>query len=441
MSESTSSSPTPADHREDHADTRGGGRQMPGAPRWLVATASWTWRLLVLGVGIVAFWYVAGRLLVVTLPLTVAIILATLCLPAKRWLMDRGLSSLWATVVVVIGGIIAFVGMFAALAPAFIDQMQELGPTVVQGWDDLLQWVEDGPLGISQAQIQSLLDSVSGLVSSGGGEGGGVVSGVVSGVATVGQFIAGLALMIVLLFFLVKDEEEIVGWLRSRLPSRHVPNVTAVGQRAWSALSGYVRGTATIALIDAVGIGIGLAVLGVPLVLPLMLLVFFGGFLPVIGALLAGLVAVLVALADGGITTALLVLALILVVQQIEGNFLQPTIMRRAVALHPMVVLTALAAGGSLGGIIGAFLAVPIVAVLAAAGNEIRLRAEAGLLHGGADVPAEPIGGFNVDDEEEALAAGRRGRPRLRRDSGQDSGQDSGRDSGQDSNEGSGDRG
>ena len=377
--------------------------RVPEVPAWLAASAGWTWRLLVVAAGILALWYVAGRLLVVTLPLTIAIILATLCMPVKRWLMQRGFSSLWATMVVVVGGLAAFIGLFAAIAPSFVSQLQELGPTVVQGWEDLLAWLESGPFGIDPAQIQSVIDSVSDAVSGGGGSS--VVGGVVSGVATVGQFFAGLALMIVLLFFLVKDEAELLAWARARMSPRLVPNATAIGQRSWMALSGYVRGTATIALIDAVGIGIGLVVLGVPLVLPLMVLVFFGGFLPVIGALLAGLVAVLVALADGGVTTALLVLAVILAVQQVEGNFLQPTIMRRAVALHPMVVLTALAAGGALGGIIGAFLAVPLVAVVAAAANEARLRADAGLLRAGADAPSEPIGGPDVTDDEAMAAA------------------------------------
>ena len=138
-----------------------------------------------------------------------------------------------------------------------------------------------------------------------------------------------------------------------------------------------MRGTATIALIDAFGIMIGLLVLRVPLVAPLTLLVFLGGFLPVIGAFIAGLVAVLVALAAAGIVKAALVLGVILLVQQIEGHLLQPIIMRRAVALHPVVILVSLAAGAALAGIVGAFLSVPIAAVVAAAGNELRLRSEA----------------------------------------------------------------
>lgn len=393
-----------------------------GVASWLQLVTGYTWRLLVLGVGIVVLFMVMAKLLVVTLPTVIAIILATLCMPAKRALAARGLNDLWATVVVVIGGLIAFIALFAALAPAFVSQLRELGPTVVQGWDDFLEWVHQGPFGIDPAQVDAIVKSITDAFSGGGGASNDILSGVVSGVSTVGQFLAGLVLMIVLLFFVVKDASQITDWCQSRVPVDHRATVSALGARAWGALSGYVRGTATIALIDAVGIGIGLAIVGVPLVFPLAVLVFFGGFLPVIGAALAGLVAVLVALADGGITKALLVLALILVVQQVEGNFLQPTIMRKAVALHPMVVLTALAAGGSLGGIIGAFLAVPIVAVLAAVGNEMRLRSQAGLLSAGTQASAEPIGGPKVD-EESALASIRATaaeRAKQRRQSGQD---------------------
>ncbi|MEX0836218.1 MAG: AI-2E family transporter, partial [Nitriliruptor sp.] len=203
---------------------------------------------------------------------------------------------------------------------------------------------------------------------------------------------------IVLLFFFVKDGESIVDWFIARTPDDHRNVVRAVGHRAWSALAGFVRGTATIALIDAIAIGIGLAIVGVPLVLPLALLVFLGAFIPVIGAFISGLVAVLVALASGGFVTALIVLAIVFGVQQVEGNVLQPTIMRRAVALHPVIVLTALTAGGVLAGIVGAFLAVPVAAVLSAVGNELRLRHEAddGEIEEGGPEPlgpaSEPVG-------------------------------------------------
>ena len=189
-------------------------------------------------------------------------------------------------------------------------------------------------------------------------------------------------------------------WAGERIPTSYRATAAAMGARAWTALSGYVRGTATIALIDALGIGLALLILGVPLVIPLTLLVFLGGFLPVIGATLTGLVAVLVALADGGLVTALLVLAAVVAVQQLEGHILQPVIMRRAVSLHPIVILVALATGSAMLGIVGAFLSVPAAAVLSAVGNELRLRSEAGLLADDtrAAAPSDPMGGPGVSE-------------------------------------------
>lgn len=370
------------------------------APRWLRLITAWTWRLLVMVAALVALLWLMSQLLVVTLPLTVAVVLATLCMPLRHRLVDAGVRPGLAAVIVVIGGLVLLVGLLALLAPSLVDQLQALGPTLSEGWESLLTWLEEGPLGYDRAQLEALVDRVQASLTSGNGSG--VVSGVVSGAATVGQFLAGAALLIVLLFFIVKDGPEIVDWFARSIPERHRNTASALGNRAWSALSGYVRGTALIALIDAVGIGLGLLVIGVPLVIPLTLLVFLGGFLPVIGAFIAGLIAVLVALADGGLITGLLVLAVVLGVQQVEGNLLQPTIMRRAVALHPIVVLSALGAGAAMAGIVGAFLSVPVAAVLAAVGNELRLRSEAGML--GANqatiAPATPIGGPHAEPSE-----------------------------------------
>jgi predicted PurR-regulated permease PerM len=343
-------------------------------PPWLVRTSAWTWRLLLLLVALVLSIWVMVKLALVTLPVIVALILATLCVPAADWLERHGVKSALAALLVVVGGLLAIAGIVALLVPAFVEQIGALRPTVQQAVDNVMQWLEEGPLGYDRERLEQLVEQVRSRASTSGGN---LFTGVLSGAAAVVNGVAASVLMIVLLFFFVKDRVELTGWFAARTPERYRPAGQAVAQRAWAALSGYVRGTATIALIDAVGIGTGLAILGVPLVLPLAVLVFLGAFIPVIGALLAGLLAVLVALAAGGLTKALLVLGLILLVQQIEGNVLQPVIMRRAVALHPVVILIALAAGASVAGIVGAFLSVPVAAVVAAVGNELRLRAEA----------------------------------------------------------------
>lgn len=353
---------------------RSSDRDGDGVPEWLEVTTAWTWRLLLLLVALLAVLWLLARLLVVSLPVIAAIIVATLAVPPTDALRRRGWRSGPATSLVVIGGLAAIVGVFAILSPAIVDQLGELGPTLGDAWNDVLNWLETGPLGYDRARVEELIATIRNTVSEAGG--GGLVSGVLSGAALVAQGLAGMLLFVVLLFFFVKDGGDIVQWCIDRTTPAYRPTLRAVGARAWTALGGYVRGTALIALIDAFGIMIGLLVLGVPLVAPLTLLVFMGGFLPVIGAAAAGLVAVLVALAAGGPLKALLVLAVILAVQQLEGNLLQPMIMRRAVALHPAVILVALGAGAALAGIVGAFLAVPVAAVIAAAGNELRLRSE-----------------------------------------------------------------
>ena len=341
-------------------------------PRSLRRAAGWSWRLLVFGAAVYFLLRLLARLSVVVLPLIIALILATLCVPPARWLHRRGVPDGLAAALVVVGGLAGIIGILVALAPSFAQQISELQPTIEQGVDNILTELEQ--LGYDQQRINDLLQQARSRLASSSSS---ILSSVAGGIAAVVSGLAGLALLLVLLFFFVKDASDITGWMLSRTPAHRRELATALGGRAWHALSGYVRGTAAIAAIDAIGVGVGLAIIGVPLVMPLALLVFLGAFLPVIGALLAGLVAVLVGFAAGGLGMGLAVLALIIVVQQIEGNVLQPMIMRRAVALHPIVVLTALAVGATLAGIVGAFLSLPIAAVLAAVGNELRLRSEA----------------------------------------------------------------
>ncbi|MFA9430634.1 AI-2E family transporter [Egicoccus sp. AB-alg2] len=346
-------------------------REQDLVPSWLATAAAWTWRLLLLVLGAAVFVQVATRLSLVTVPLIVALILATLASPPARWLMRRGWRPAFASFLVVFGGVAVAVTGLLALVPTFIEQTRELIPTVLIALQDLLDWLETGPLGFEQAQLQALGEQVLAQAEE---QQGPLAIGALAVLATTLEFLAALILAVILLFFLVKDGERIWAWFLARAPDVHRDTLQALGARAWDASAGYVRGTALVALIDAVGIGIGLAIVGVPLVLPLTVLVFIGGFVPIVGAFVSGLVAVLVALADGGAGTALIVLLIVVVVQQVESDLLQPLIMRRAVPLHPMVVLAVLIAGTVLVGVVGAFLAVPLAAVASAVTNELRLR-------------------------------------------------------------------
>ena len=369
-------------------------RDPPRVPSWLDAAAQLTWRWLVVLTGLAVLVVLVTRLALVSLPVFIALILATIAVPPARRLERRGLPRLAAATVVVAGGGGALVGGVALLVPAFSRQVGELGPTVVDAFERLLEWLEGSPLALDRSDVDGLLADVVGDFGALSGE---LAARAGSIAVAVGEVVTALVLAVVLLFFFVKDGDQLVGWFIARTPARIRDDVRAAGARGWGALAGYVRGTAAIALIDAVGVGIGLVVVGVPLVLPLTVLVFVGGFVPVIGAFASGLLATLVALAAGGPSAALAVLAVVIVVQQLEGNVLQPVIMRRAVALHPVVILGVLTAGTVVVGLAGAFLAVPLAAVAAAVGNELRLRGE--LRGAGTEPGPRPVGGRRLDPE------------------------------------------
>ena len=398
----------PVAHEDAAADVR-----TPAIPVWLDTLAQFSWRLLVVLIGVAGLVMLLTRLYLVSLPIILALVLATIAVPPARRLERRGVPRLLAALIVVVGGATAFVGGLVLLVPAFTRQVAALGPTVGEAFDRVLDWVETGPLGLDRSEIETLVtDALDNI-----GQFSGTIATQVGSIAiAVGEVLAAISLAVVLLFFFVKDGEQIIGWFIARAPERLRDDMRAAGARGWGALAGYVRGTAAIALIDAVGIGLGLLIVGVPLVLPLTLLVFLGGFVPVIGAFVSGLLATLVALATGGLTAALIVLAIVVFVQQVESNVLQPMIMRRAVSLHPIVILSVLTSGAVIVGVLGAFLAVPIAATLAAVGNELRLRGE--LRRRGIEPGGSPLGGRGVDPElglpEATPAAPRRPRRRSR---------------------------
>ena len=363
-------------------------------PSWLATSTAWTWRILVILVGATAILYVLTRLYLVTLPIIVAVILCTLCVPVAHALERRRVHKMLAASISVFGGLAIVSGIIAALVPVFVQEIGELVETVQEGLEQILIFLDES-FGWGEDEVADLLDQGLTLLQEQSGQ---LAQQALTGAAIAVQAVAAIVLALVLLFFFVKDGEQIVGWMIDRTPPIYRDTMRAVGRRGWTALAGFVRGTAAIALIDAIGIGIGLAILGVPAVLPIAVLVFLGGFIPVIGAFVTGLLAVLVALADGGLQIALIALAIVVGVQQFESNVLQPVIMRRAVRLHPVVILSALTAGATLLGLIGAFLAVPVAAVAAAMANELRLRHEANLITQDPDAAGDVDEGRSLAD-------------------------------------------
>lgn len=331
--------------------------------------AGFSWRfLLIAAAGSVILWLLV-RLRLVVLPVIAALFVTALLGPLAHRLRDKGLPNLLATWIVILGSLLLLVGIFAAIAPSVGDELDDVAESARQGFEDVLNFLASSPLELSRQDLERYLDEAVQQISQNREK---ITAGLLVGATKAVEFVTQLLLTLVLIFFFVKDGPEMFGWFESQFPTRNRTHVRSIGKRAANSITAYLRGTATIALVDAVLIGIVLLIVGVPLVLPLAVLTFFAAFFPLVGAIAAGVVAVLVALVTGGVIDALIVSGAILVIQQVEGDVLQPLVMGKAVSLHPVVILLVLTAGAILAGIVGAFLAVPIAAVAASVGGYVK---------------------------------------------------------------------
>ncbi|MEU2076927.1 AI-2E family transporter [Streptomyces sp. NPDC013489] len=324
--------------------------------------------LLVLLMAGVALW-VLGRMWPVVWPLVVGLILTTLTWPPARFLRRHGWPPALAAAVVTVSFVLAVVGIVALISVPVASQSGELSDGVVEGIQRLREWAAGPPLNIGEDEISGALDSAMARLQDSVGS---MVTAIATGVGTVFNGVVTAFLALFLMFFFLKDGPRFLPWLTRQLPGRLAVDVPVVAERSWNTLGAFVRSQAFVGLIDAVLIGIGLWILDVPLVLPLAVLTFVTAFVPIVGALFAGLVAVLIALVSNGPTDALIVLAIIVVVQQLEGNVFQPMIQSRGLGLHAAVVLLAVTLGGSLAGIVGSLLAVPVAALIAVFWNYLR---------------------------------------------------------------------
>lgn len=303
---------------------------------------------------------VADHLRLVLIPVLLALFPAALLSPLADRLRGTRLPASVSAVLLVVGLVLIFVVPAWFIIPLFAAQVPELVASVSRGLDDLRAAVDWSRLPGSPTGPRELIQQGLETVASGG-----VLNQGLAAAETVLVTLGGLALLLVTLFFLLKDSTRIGSALLEAVPRRFRHEAAYVGSVAWWTLGAYLRGQLLVALFDAVFIGLGLWLLDVPLALPLAVLVFFGGLFPIVGAFVSGLLAVLVALADQGLLTAVLTLGLIVLVQQVEGNLFQPMILGSIISLHPLVIILAVTAGGFLLGIIGAFLAVPITAIAA----------------------------------------------------------------------------
>jgi predicted PurR-regulated permease PerM len=342
------------------AETTATARRLAGDPIWHDRLGRWSIRslqvMLVAALGAIAVWaLVQVKLLVI--PVLIALIVAAAASPLIGWLR-RFMSPILAAWVTLLGGIIVLGGVVTAIVFAVRNQWSPLVQSASEGFDDLLAWIETLPFPIDRIQVEQARDSIVDFLTS--AEFG---RGALAGVSAAAELITGTLLLLVVLFFFLKDGDRIWAFFLRPYTGAHLERGRRVGVTSVKVLGGYVRGTAIIALVDAVAIGVGLVILQVPLALPLAVIVFLGAFIPLIGATVAGILAALVALVANGPIVALIVVAIVIAVNQLEGDLLQPVVMAQSLKLHPLVILIALTAGTIVGGIIGAVLAVPLTAV------------------------------------------------------------------------------
>jgi predicted PurR-regulated permease PerM len=303
---------------------------------------------------------VSATLSVVLIPIAIALLLAALLAPVVRSLERRRVPRGLAVAGVTVGGLALVIGVLSFVVQKVISGLPDLQSNVTKSFDEIRNWLVTGPLKLSPEQIDNAIKAASDALTKNRES---LTTGALTTASTLGHLLTGGLLTLFTLVFFLYDGPRIWRFVLYFVPSDVRGRVDVAGHRGFGSLVAYVRATIMVAFVDAIGIGVGLVVLDVPLALPLAALVFLGSFVPIVGALVSGFVAVAVTLVAHGPVEALIVLAIVLAVQQLEGHVLQPFLMGRAVELHALAVVLSIAAGVVVAGIIGALLAVPLVAV------------------------------------------------------------------------------
>ncbi len=328
----------------------------------LAAVAGISWRLLLVVAVLVLVGHILGLVWVVVLPVVLALFVTTLLWPAAKFLRAHRWPPALAAATVVLAFLAVLIGAGAVIIVPVAAQVEEVADGVTGGIEAVREWLTGPPLNLGDDQVGSALDEGLSRLQEAAGD---IVGIVLGGIGAIGSAIVAIALILILVFFYLKDGPRFIPWLAEQTGHRAAPHVAELGKQYYASLASFTVTQGIVGLLDAVVIGVGLLLVGVPLVLPLAVLTFLGAFVPIIGAFVAGAVAVLVALVSNGFTAALIVLALIVVVQQLEGNVFAPILQGKSLQLHAVVVILVVIAGGSLAGVTGAFLAVPIAALIA----------------------------------------------------------------------------
>ncbi len=357
--------------------------------------AAWAWRFLVIAAaGYLILWLMA-YFAVITVPVAIALLISALVGPVVRRLHDLGVPQGLGAGLVVLGGI-ASVGLLLTFVGSQVAAgASDLADSVVQGIEEIRSWLKNGPLNASDTQINDALAAVQDAITDSTAEGG-VLNRTVEVGTALGHAVAGLFIVLFSTYFFLADGDRIWAWTVRIAPRAARERVDDSGRVAWRSLTQFVRATVLVAAVDALGIMLVAAILGVPFVLAIGVLVFLGAFVPMVGATIAGTVAVLVALVDQGPITALLMLGGVILVQQIEGHVLQPFLMGRFVSVHPLGVILAIGCGVLVAGIVGALIAVPLAASLNAVVQHLAAHTDVG-----SDDPEVEL----EEDQEEVEAA------------------------------------
>lgn len=323
--------------------------------------AAWSWRLLVILAAAVALLWVVTKLEIIVVPVLVALMISALLVPAVDWLDNKGLARGAAVTLVLLSGFAILGGILAFVIIQFVYGLPDLIDQVTRSIDSTRRWLVEGPLHLRGEQISKAGDAVIQALHNNQSK---LTSGALSTAATITELVTAAVLALFTLIFFLYGGRNIWQYVTKIFPAGARDRVREAGSAGYASLIGYVRATFLVALTDAAGVGTGLAIMGIPLALPLASLVFLGAFIPLIGALISGLLAVVVALLAKGFVYALITLGVLIAVNQMEAHLLQPLVMGRAVSIHPLAIVLAIAAGGVLAGIVGALLAVPTVAFL-----------------------------------------------------------------------------
>lgn len=357
-----------AEHAEEPEEDSAEHRYVP-LP--LSVGASWSWRLLLIAAAVVAVFWAFSQVTVVVIPVAISFLLAAMFQPVSAVLIRHGWNKSLASILVLVAGLGVVVAVVYFVVVQFIGGVPKFAEQVTQGLSDARDWLETGPLGLDDEFVASTLDNAEQniidwvqnnqetLVQSGLDIAGSTASGL-------GNFFTGLFLVLFTTYFFMRDGRKIWQFLTAMMPPAGREPMRYAGAAGWSTLVQYMRTMIIVAAVDAIAIGFWLWVLDVPLWLPLTTLIFLGAFIPIVGATVSGAIAVVVALVGhpNGLFTALVVLAVVLLVQQLESNLLQPVLMSRAVKLHPLAIVLAVTGGGFTFGIIGALVAVPLLAIV-----------------------------------------------------------------------------